>query len=162
MDVVALCVEHLAEDAAAVEPTGGDDSGVVLAGLAHHVDEAGLGDEAGDLADLRLLDRHRDGRVDVLAGLQRVDRDLPVRPPLGEDRDGVDVGGQQLLDAREASCEADRMALALLDGVDALGDGVHGVERVDLGMRGEELGEVGAELADPDDPQRERHISSLK
>src|SRR5699024_9522356 len=45
---------------------------------------------------------------------------------------------------------------------DPLGHGVDGVERLDLGVGGEELREAGAELADPDDPQRERHISSLK
>src|SRR5699024_3772960 len=50
----------------------------------------------------------------------------------------------------------------LLERVDPFGHRVDGVQRVDLGMGGEELREVVAELADPDDPQRERHTSSLK
>ena len=38
---------------------------------------------------------HGDGRVDVLARAQRPLHQRTVRPALGEDRDGVDVGGQE-------------------------------------------------------------------
>src|SRR5699024_3110274 len=63
------------------------------------------------------------------------------------------------LEGLVAAGEADA---PLLERVDPLGHGVDGVERLDLGVGGEELREVGAELADPDAPQRERHISFLK
>src|SRR5699024_8960142 len=49
-----------------------------------------------------------------------------------------------------------------LQGVEAIGDGVDRVDRLDVRVGGEEFGEMRTELADADDPQRERHTSSLK
>ena len=100
MDVVALGVEDPAELAVGELLPAVHRRRVVVAGLAHHVGEPGLLDQLDDARDLVRLDRHRHRRVDVLAGLERLDRHLAVQPPLGEDRDRVDVGLEHLLERR--------------------------------------------------------------
>ena len=54
--------------------------------------------EVDDRRDLLFGDRHGRGRIDVLARSKRQEYESPVGPALGEDRDGVRIGGQHLVE----------------------------------------------------------------
>ena len=89
----------------------------------------------------------------MLAGAQRLLHQGTVGPALRENGDGVDVGRQQLLEARLGAVEPpvlQRRGGALRPFVDDI-DLAH--SRVEL----EKVGKVAAELSDADDSDRKRH-----
>ena len=147
MHVVALGVEHPTEGPLLAFGAGEDRRGVVVAGLAHHVDHPAAADGVEDGLDFVDRERHRHRRIHVLARLEGCNRLRSVRPPLREDRDRVDVGGEQRVDVVE---RAGKIALAD-QGSGPFGDHVGDVDVPDSGVQGEQGGEVAGELPGSDD-----------
>jgi hypothetical protein len=147
VDVVALRVEDAAERALGDLLAREDRGRVVVARLSHHVGEPRRADGVDDVGDLLLGDRHRHRRVHVLAGVEGADHQRPVRPPLGEDRDGVHVGLEQRVERVDRPVEA----LAGDELVRALPEQVGDDDPVDVGVDLEEGGELSGELPGADD-----------
>ncbi|MCY1221099.1 hypothetical protein D9M72_331430 [compost metagenome] len=83
----------------------------------------------------------------MLSGPQRLLHQRAVGPALGEDGHGVDVGRQELLEARLGAVKPP--ALKSCGG--AFGPFVDDVDLADSRVELEEVGEMASELSDADD-----------
>ena len=167
--VLALAVDEAAEVACCGSAAAVDRLGPVVGCFAEHVELAGafggFDKACAPVEDLVAVGQGDDwhGGVDVFAGFHRLDGLGGVEPVLGEERDGVDVAGADVVE-RGVGVAGVELALPVLkvgEAGDAVRLAVAEGDAIDEGMAHEEVGEGAAEGSQADDSEADAHFGSF-
>ena len=155
MIILRFRVDEFTEFALLVLLAAVDCAGIVVAGLAHHVDLTGRLNLFDDLFDLLNGAGDRYSAVDMLAGIQRLQNHRRMQMTLSEDADAVEILAifEHIVEGGIGARNAEILCCRL----HALGHEVADGNLLHIGMILEQTDEAAGEAAEADDTDTNFH-----